>query len=168
MSDPVRSAYAAGLAMLARRELSEAQIRERLRRKEFEPDIIETAVTRLREVRAVDDQRVAVSVARTEAQVRSRGRGYVLRRLQSIGIDSDVAKEAVDEVFGALDESALLERALARRLRGRNARVQDQAQFRRVLNQLVRQGFQPSAVISALKARSRREAVADDESDAQD
>jgi regulatory protein len=165
MSDAVRSGYAAGLAMLARRELSEAQIRERLRRKEFEPDVIEAAVTRLREVRAVDDRRVAVSVARTESQIRSRGRGYVLRRLQSIGIGPELAKEVVDEVFGALDETALLERALTRRMRGRNARVQDQAQFRRLLNQLIRQGFPPSAVIAALKARARRDAVTDDDPD---
>ena len=107
---------------------------------------------------------VALSAARTEANVRSRGRGYVLRRLQSIGICPDLAKEAVDEVFGALDETALLERALTRRMRGRNARIHDQTQFRRLLNQLVRQGFQPSAVISALKARAHRDAVADDES----
>ncbi len=164
MSDPARSAYSAGLAMLARRELSEAQIRERLARKEFGPDAIGEAVARLREAKAIDDRRVALSLARTETQVRTRGRGYVLRRLQSIGIAQELAKEAVDEVFGALDESALLERALARRLRGPRARIQDQAQFRRLLNQLVRQGFQPSAVIAALKARSRRDAVADEES----
>ncbi len=166
MTDPVRSAYSAGLAMLARRELSEAQIRERLLRKEFEPDAIDGAVERLREVKAIDDRRVAVSLARTEAQVRTRGRGYVMRRLQSIGIAAEVAKEAADEVFGALDEGALLERALARRLRGPRARIQDQAQFRRLLNQLVRQGFRPSAVITALKARSRRDAVADEDQDA--
>ena len=106
-----------------------------------------------------------VLAARTEANIRSRGRGYVLRRLQSIGIGPELAKEAVDEVYGALDETALLERALTRRMRGRNARVHDQAQFRRLLNQLVRQGFQPSAVITALKARSRRDAVADDDPD---
>lgn len=165
MSDPVRSAYSAGLAMLARRELSEAQVRERLARKEHDPDAIEAAVARLREVRAIDDRRVALSLARTETAVRTRGRGYVMRRLQSIGIAPEVAKEAADEVFGALDESALLERALARRLRGPRARVQDQAHFRRLLNQLVRQGFQPSAVITALKARSRRDAVADEEAE---
>ncbi len=165
MSDPVRSAYAAGLAMLARRELSGAQVRERLARKEFDPGTIDEAVARLREARAIDDRRVALSLARTETAVRTRGRGYVLRRLQSIGIDAEVARAAVDEVFGALDEPALLERALARRLRGPNAKIQDQAQFRRLLNQLVRQGFQPSAVIAALKARSRRDAVADEDAE---
>jgi regulatory protein len=156
MTDPARSAYSAGLAMLARRELSEAQVRERLAGKDHDPEAIEAAVARLRDTGALDDGRVARSLARTEAQVRGRGRGYVLRRLQSIGIDADAARAAVDEVFGAIDEAALLDRAIARRLRGRDATVRDQAQFRRLLNQLVRQGFQPSAVISALKSRSRR------------
>jgi len=163
MSDPVRAAYAAGLAMLARRELSEAQIRERLRRKDHDTEAVDAAVARLRDVRAVDDRRVAVSAARTEALVRSRGRGYVLRRLQSIGIAPDLAAEAVNEVFGALDAAVLLDRALARRLRGPGARVRDAAHFRRLYQQLVRQGFSSSAVVSALKARSRRDAVVDEE-----
>jgi regulatory protein len=162
MSDPVRRAYAAGLALLARRELSEAQIRERLRRKEHAAEAIDHAIVRLRDAGAVDDRRVAVSAARTEAQVRSRGRGYVLRKLQSIGIAADTAADAVDEVFGALDEPALLARALSRRLRGPSAPIRDQAHFRRLYQQLVRQGFQPSAVLSALKARAKATDVPDE------
>ena len=162
MNDPVRAAYAAGLALLARRELSEAQIRERLRRKDHAAEAIDRAVARLREAGAVDDRRVATSAARTEAQIRSRGRGYVLRKLQSLGIPADTAADAVDDVFGALDESALLARALSRRLRGPSAPIRDQAHFRRLYQQLVRQGFQPSAVLAALKARSRASVVPDE------
>jgi regulatory protein len=162
MSDPVRRAYAAGLALLARRELSEAQIRERLRRKDHAAEAIDRAIVRLRDAGAVDDRRVAVSAARTEAQVRSRGRGYVLRRLQSIGIAADTAADAVDEVFGELDEPALLARALSRRLRGPSATIRDQAHFRRLYQQLVRQGFQPSAVLAALKARAKATDVPDE------
>jgi regulatory protein len=161
MSDPVRAAYAAGLAMLARRELSEAQIRERLRRKDHEPGAVDQAVARLLAAGALDDRRVAVSAARTEAQVRSRGRAYVLRRLQAMGIADEVSAGAVNEVFGALDESSLLARALARRLRGPSATIQDSAHFRRLFQQLVRQGFSPSAVISALKARAKASDVPD-------
>ena len=163
MSDPVRAAYAAGLAMLARRELSEARIRERLRRKDHGAEAIDAAMARLREARAVDDRRVAVSAARTEAQVRSRGRGYVLRKLEALGIAADTAADAVDEVFGALDETALLARALSRRLRGPSAVIRDQAHFRRLYQQLVRQGFQPSAVLAVLKARAKAGTVADDD-----
>jgi regulatory protein len=163
MSDPVRAAYAAGLAMLARRELSEAQIRERLRRKDHAAEAIDPAVARLRETGAVDDRRVAVGTARTEAQVRSRGRGYVLRKLQSLGIAAATAADAVDEVFGALDESALLARALSRRLRGSLAAIRDQAHVRRLYQQLVRQGFQPSAVLALLKARAKAGSVPEDD-----
>jgi regulatory protein len=157
VSDPARSAYAAGLAMLARRELSEAQIRERLRRKEHPREAIDAAVVRLKDTGALDDRRVAAAAARTEAQVRSRGRVYVLRRLQAMGIDEAVADEAVEEVFGAIDEQALLERAIARRLRGPNARIRDAAHFRRLLAQLIRQGFSASRIIAALKARAKAE-----------
>lgn len=156
MSDPNRAAYAAGLAMLSRRDLSVAQLRERLARKEHPADAIDEAVARLLAVGALDDRRVALSAARTETEVKSRGRGRVLRRLQALGIPPDIAESAVQEVFGAVDERALLERALERRLRGPSPAIRDQAHFRRLFQQLVRQGFAPSAVIRALRARSRR------------
>jgi len=52
-------AYLDALRMLARRELSEAQIRQRLARREHEPDLIDEAAARLKEERALDDVRVA-------------------------------------------------------------------------------------------------------------
>ena len=156
MSDPVRSAYAAALAMLARRELSEAQVRERLARREHEKPAIEQAVDRLKAAGALDDRRVALAAARTEAQVRSRGRARVVQRVRALGIDPDLASEAVDEVFAAIDEDALLERALARRLRGPAARITDPAHFRRLFQQLVRQGFSASAVSRVLRARGKK------------
>jgi regulatory protein len=162
MNDSVRAAYAAGLAMLARRELSEAQVRERLARKEHDPAAIDAAVERLVAVRAIDDRRVAAAAALTAARVKSRGRARVLREVQALGIPADIADEAVNQVFGAIDESALLDRALARRLRGPAARIRDAAHFRRLLQQLVRQGFAPGAVIAALKARARRDDVPDE------
>lgn len=168
MSDPVRAAYAAGLAMLARRELSEAQIRERLRRKDHDGQAVDAAIERLRETGAANDRRVALAAARTEAHVRSRGRAFVLRRLHSFGIASDIAEAAVNEVFGAIDEPALLEHALSRRLHGPGDRVRDPAHFRRLYQQLLRQGFPPSAVVAALKARSRRHAVVDEDALDQD
>jgi SOS response regulatory protein OraA/RecX len=139
------------------------QVRERLRRKEHTPEAIDGAIERLKDVRALDDRRVALSAARTEAHVRSRGRAYVLRRLQFIGIPSGIAGEAVAEVFGALDEQALLERAISRRLRGPGARIRDAAHFRRLVQQLLRQGFPASSAIAALKARAKAADVPDDE-----
>ncbi|MGH9347404.1 MAG: RecX family transcriptional regulator, partial [Vicinamibacterales bacterium] len=48
-------AYLSGLEMLARRELSEAQLRARLARRRLDPDDVDAAVSRLRRERALDD-----------------------------------------------------------------------------------------------------------------
>jgi regulatory protein len=163
MSDPVRAAYAAALAMLSRRELSEAQLRDRLARKDHEADAVETAIERLRAAGAVDDRRVALSAARTEAAVKSRGRARVLLKLRAIGIPDDIAQAATDEVLGSLNETALIARAIDRRLRPAGAAIRDPVHFRRLLQQLIRQGFAPSVAFRALKARAKRDAVPDEE-----
>jgi regulatory protein len=163
MPDPTRAAYAAALAMLSRRELSEAQLRDRLERKEHQADAIDAAIAKLREAGAVDDRRVALAAARTEAVVKSRGRSRVLLKLRALGIPPDVADTAADEVFGALDETTLIARAIDRRLRPAGTTIRDAAHFRRLLQQLIRQGFSPALAIRALKARARREAVPDED-----
>ena len=68
------NAYIDGLKMLSRRELSEAQVRQRLARKDHPADDIDAAITRLREERAIDDVRVAETIARTETSIHRRGK----------------------------------------------------------------------------------------------
>ena len=53
--------------MLGRRELSEAQVRQRLARRGHEPDSVDAAVARLRQERAIDDTRVAEAIVRTQS-----------------------------------------------------------------------------------------------------
>ena len=141
--------------MLARRELSEAQLRERLARRQLDPTDIDEAVSRLLEERALDDRRVALACARTEVRLRRRGRARVLRQVQSIGIARDVASAAVAEVFAEIDEPALLEQALERRLRG-GASLADAATCRRVQRYLLAQGFGAEQVGRAIAARARQ------------
>ena len=148
------SAYLAGLRMLARRELSEAQIRQRLARREFEPDAIDEAVARLKDERALDDERVARAIAHSEASVKRRGRIRVRRQIEASGIAPATARAAVDQLFGEIDEPALLEAALARRLR-HDRRISDEAEFSRLYRYLLGQGFEADAVLRLLTRRRR-------------
>ena len=148
------SAYATALRMLARRELSTAQIRDRLRTRAFTRDAIDEAVSRLTSNGTLDDARVARAVARTRAHVRRQGRQRVARELALIGIPDPIAEAALSDVFGEVDESTLLEQALERRLRGRIS-LADPAARRRIVAALVRQGFAPGAVVRAVRTRSR-------------
>src|SRR6266550_2476904 len=124
---PRVSAYVDGLRMLGRRELSEAQIRQRLARKGHEADAVDAAVDRLRAERAIDDARVAEAIAHTETTVRRRGKLRVKRQIEQAGIDAATARGAIDSVFDAVDDAALLDASLARRLRGRDT-IADEAE----------------------------------------
>ena len=144
-------AYIVALTMLSRRELSEAQIRTRLARKEFEDDAIEAAVERLREDGTINDRRVALAAARLESTIRHRGRARVLQKLRSLGIESGVAEAAVNEVFDEVDEGALLDRALERRLRGHDPKDLDEKARGRIIRGLAAQGFAIDAVLRRLR-----------------
>jgi regulatory protein len=151
MDEPAR-AYLSGLKMLARRELSEAQLRARLARRQFESQDIDRAVDLLRQERALDDRRTAVACARTEVRIRQRGRARVVRQIEAMGIARDVARAAVNEVFAELDETMLLEQALDKRLR-RGITLDDAPSARRVFRYLVGQGFDADRISAAVQSR---------------
>lgn len=144
--------YLAGLTMLARRELSAAQVRERLERKGFGRDQVEPALRRLRRAGALDDRRAAHALAHRSAHVRMHGRLRAVREIERRGIDRELAASAVDEAYRGIDEDALIARALARRRRGQ---VESGAERRRLHRYLVRQGFDGAAAAAALRTRTR-------------
>ena len=145
------SAYIDGLKMLARRELSEQQVRQRLARKDYGQDQIDDAIARLREERAINDRRVAETIVRTETGIRKRGRVRVRLQLERAGIATETARAAIDSVFDAIDDDRLLESSLRKRLRGREA-IADDREFARLFRYLIGQGFESDRVMNALKA----------------
>jgi len=151
----VADAYLAALRLLARRELSEAQVRQRLARRQHDPDDIDTAVDRLKAEGALDDGRTAGAIARHETGVKRRGRRRVVRQIEAAGIAPDVARRAAEEAFAEIDADALLQQALESRLRGR-ATLADEREHSRLYRYLVAQGFEPDRVLAALAARRAR------------
>ena len=148
--------YLTALKMLVRRELSEAQLRQRLLRRQHDPDAIEAALTRLKSERNLDDERVAGAIARSETNLKKRGRYRVTRQIEAAGIASSIAKRIVDETFAAIDGDALIAQALARRLRGRS-RIEDDREFQRLYRYLVAQGFEPDRVMALLRTYNREQ-----------
>ena len=148
-------AYVSALTMLAVRELSEAQVRQRLARREYEADDIDLAIERLKAERALDDARTAGAIARRETAFRKRGKLRVQLALSRAGIDRTVARRAIDETFGQLEPGTLIEAALDKRLRGRK-KVEDQAEYARLYRYLAGQGFDSDEIRRVLDARRRR------------
>jgi|SRR5262245_21531797 len=141
--------------MLARRELSESQVRQRLARKGHEQDAIDDAVACLRAERAIDDARAAAAIARHETATKRRGRLRVRIQIERAGIASETADTAIAEVFDAIDDDALIEASLKKRLVGRKT-IADDREFERLYRFLIAQGFEGEHVMKALAARRRR------------
>jgi len=146
-------AYLAGLRLLARRELTGAQLRERLLARDHPPGEVDAALARLRETGALDDARAARALASAAMRIKRRGRLRVLRELGAAGVDEATARDALDAALAETDEAALLDKAIDRRLRGP---IRDQAHLRRLHQYLVRLGFHPTEALAALRKRRSR------------
>lgn len=137
----------AALKLLAARSRTEAELRKALISREYPPSDVETAVARVRELGYLDDGEVARARARSLL-----GRGAApqnaARRLEAQGIAPAQARTAVEGEAGEEGEAGLLERALERRLKGRELDEIEEKQ--RVFRSLVRKGFRPSAVARRL------------------
>ena len=148
------SAYLAAVRMLARRELSEAQVRQRLRRLGHAPDQIDIAITRLKDDRSLDDARVAGALARTLVGVHRRGRARVRQQLAAAGLSEDLVDRAITEAFEEVDEDGLLRARIEGRLGGRGAPL-DPRERARLYRYLLRQGFEHARIMAALRDLER-------------
>jgi regulatory protein len=146
----VADAYTDGLRLLGGRELSVAELRARLLDRDHGPEDADVAIERLREEGALNDERVARAYARTALDIKGRGRLRIARELHEKGIAREVITAALAEVFGDLDERALVSKALQKKLRGR-AKPATQSEFARLYQYLMRQGFSPAAVSDELR-----------------
>ena len=148
--DSAHRAYVAALKMLAGRELSEAQVRQRLARRKYDSPDIDSAIERLKAAGYIDDARAAAVIARRETTVRRRGKARVTSRLRAAGIAGKIADHAVQQVFKDVDVDGLLESALERRLRGRT-RIEDDKEMQRLYRYLIGQGFEADRVLARLR-----------------
>jgi regulatory protein len=144
-------AYTVALTLLSARELSEAQLRTRLRKRKLGDDDIDAALARLKADGTLNDRRVAGAIARMETGIRHRGRARVIQKLRQAGIDSDIAQDAATDVFKDVDEGELLDRAIERKLRGRSVKDLDDKGRARIIRAMVGQGFRLDAILKKVK-----------------
>jgi regulatory protein len=145
-----KAAYAAGLRMLAGREMSTARLRERLLARGLPAEAVDHAVTRLTRVGALDDARAARAAAHTLSLVKLRGRYRVGRELERRGFAPTLVHVVLDDVLGDTDERETIARVIAARMHGRTT-LADPAAYRRLFSALLRRGFSADAIREALR-----------------
>jgi regulatory protein len=144
------STYDDAVELLARRPLSELELRGRLDGRGHDPDDVARVLGRLRAASYLDDERLALDLIlfrsrkghgpeRTSEEIRRRGVGEeaIRRAWEAAARDHDI------------DPREMLRLRVRRHLQN-EARPLDQRQLRRVYNALLRAGFEAADVRSEL------------------
>jgi regulatory protein len=148
--------YNAAIRMLARRDHSTTELRQKLRTKfgRAVDEVGEEVIARVREHGYLDDQRFAQSYARSRA---SRGYGpqYIQRDLAQKGIDSDGIEAALTPFVEEWPQIAqgLVERRYA-------DATHDLGVWEKAARFLQRRGFNSGTVMQALGERPRHDQMA--------
>ena len=134
-------AWNAALQLLAVRPRSERELRDRLRRKEFEPDHIDAAIRRLYELELLDDAHFAELWISNRQKLRPKGAQALRQELRAKGIDRQTVDEVVADNIDDDDERAACEQVARQALR-RYTDAPDRMTFQRKLGGLLqRRGF---------------------------
>ena len=97
VKDQQARAYDAALRFLGPRPRSEREIRDRLARHDFDPQIVDGVVARLRRLKLVDDTAFAEYWVEQRATHKPRGARLLKQELRQKGVSQDVVAEALPE-----------------------------------------------------------------------
>ncbi|CAN5527543.1 RecX family transcriptional regulator [soil metagenome] len=141
------AAYNAAISLLANRNRSEQEIRDRLRRKGHQPGSIDRTVERLMDLHYLDDREFARSWVENRQTFRPRGQYALRQELRSKGvdqliIDETVAQDPIDEVMMAI--------AAARKKLPSLSSADPATRQRKLVGHLQRRGFSYGSIRSVL------------------
>lgn len=143
-SNALLEARSKALEYLTGRLRSEHELREKLHKKEFAPDVIEQTIHRIKELGYINDAHYAEAFSRERLNINRYGKRRIRRDL----IKRGVANPLIEAALSALDDHAILD--AARRAAGalrKRLRVADLfARRQKLYAHLARRGFDPDVI----------------------
>ena len=149
-----RRTFQRAVKLLAAKSRSIAELRERLLEGGHTDAAVEAVIERLREYGYLDDQRYAFGYASLKVRQRPAGRARLERDLMFRKVSSEVAAEALDQVFTGTSEAELLDRAIEKRVRLRG-QPKTRAEAKSLFDHLLRLGFPYEMTSEKVRAASR-------------
>lgn len=145
------------LRILTRRDYSQAELRQRLIDKGFNPERIEATLQRCLELGYLDDARYALNRA-TSLMNQGRAVGKrVLIDLRQHGVNEETADRALQLAREACNEEELLARLVKRRFANFNYNAAPAKERRRVVHFLQRRGFTIDRIMAQLTRKGLEE-----------
>jgi regulatory protein len=150
--------------LLGVRGYSSGDLHAKLRLKAAETADIERALSRLREIGYLDDQRYARSFASARVENQGFGRIRVLNDLRARRIPGNLADQAVAQALEGRTEADLIDSYIERRMASLvgGGPIGDERQLAAAYRRLRRAGFTSGAILTALKRKAARPELVDD------
>jgi regulatory protein len=149
--DGPQRARQAALTLLARRELSEEQLRRALAAKDLDGGDIAVAIASLRDQRVLDDASLSSRYALSRMKFKGQGQHRIRRGLRQKGLPGAIIEEGIREATAEVSEAEVLER-LARRYWTQRSKQDPPRRLRGLWAFLLRRGFPARLVHDRLRA----------------
>ncbi|OQB15779.1 MAG: Regulatory protein RecX [Firmicutes bacterium ADurb.Bin193] len=145
--DDFSRAKFAALYYLGRRALTERELRDKLAKKEYPPEVCEKTVAYLKELGYIDDEKYSQRFIETALTVKKHGIARIRRELYGKGVKPEIIDSAVREAdcngFDALSELVAEKRT--------KYDLSDPKQKNRFIGFLLRRGYRYDEIYSALR-----------------
>ena len=126
------------LKFLSFRRRTEKQVREKLKKKEFDERTIDTTIDKLKEFDLINDLEFAFSWVKDRLAYKPRGKKLLRQELWKKGIRKDIIEQVTEELCQDEDKKAL---ELVEKTRKRYKNLEPKVAKRRMFNLLLRRGF---------------------------
>ncbi len=147
LAEAYAKAKKTALNMLAMRDHSSTELREKLLRRDFAPAAVDRLITKLERSNLLDDAQFAQRFAKAQRESRKLSRSALRRQLVKKGIDEETIAGVVDEVDGEEDLAREVAEKKARSTRGLEHEVRE----RRILGMLARRGFSSTVCLKVTR-----------------
>jgi regulatory protein len=135
--------------LLSYKARTTAELKTRLVRKSFPPDIVDATIARLVELKMVDDAGLARQFAEDRVNIGHKGKWRVRGELMKRG----VAREHIEAAMAQAPDERDAARAVAEKYLGRNRRLELAVLKRRLYALLARRGFSPDTIRKVMDMR---------------
>jgi regulatory protein len=135
------------LKLLSFRPRSRKELKDRLKKKGFDQEIIERTLNRLEELNLIDDYKFASMWVEEKLRYRPTGRRVLERELYLKGIEKDIIAEVLDRAYSEVDEKELALKILEKKKK-QYAKLDEDVAKRRINNLLLRRGFSYQTIAS--------------------
>lgn len=146
--EQILAALKKAMRWLAQRDRSEADVRERLAKADFDTSVMDRAIDVLKKMGAIDDARHAAGVVERAMRDVPAGDALVEQALERQKVDKDAAAKALGELAS---EKQRVKDAAAGVVARLAPGLKLEAKWRRAMGALLRRGFEEDAAREALE-----------------